>query len=196
MLGVADGRARSTSCPTDAVATSCSSARPPRPTSTCCARARARGVARRVPHHRRATARPATRAGAAEARARRARATSSASCSPDRTARASSRRRSRLCAQIVAPYPPRGRDRDREPVGQLRVVVPELRASQTGVGVSRAVSARATRPRSTVADYLDYYADDPETAVEPRVRRGRRRRPRVLRAPRATVARAQAASCS
>ena len=46
-----------------------------------------------------------------------------------------------LCAQIVAPYPPPGRIGDREPVGQLRVVVPELRGRRPASGVSRAVSA-------------------------------------------------------
>ena len=34
----------------------------------------------------------------------------------------------------------------------------------------------ATRPPSRVADYLDYYADDPATAVGARLRRGHRRR--------------------
>ena len=53
--------------------------------------------------------------------------TSSASCSRGRTGRASSRRRRRSCAQIVAPYPPPGPIGDREPVRQLRLVVPELR---------------------------------------------------------------------
>ena len=71
---------------------------------------------------------------------------------------------SQLCAQIVAPYPPAGRIGDRQPVRQLRVVVHELRAPRPA-SASAGRSARATRPPSACADYLDFYADDPATDV-------------------------------
>jgi acetyltransferase len=70
---------------------------------------------------------------------------------------------SSLCAQIVAPYPPRGRIAVASQSGNF--VSSFLNWSlQTGVGVSRAVSA-GNAAAVTVADYLAYYADDAESAV-------------------------------
>jgi acetyltransferase len=70
---------------------------------------------------------------------------------------------SSLCAQIVAPYPPRGHIGVASQSGNF--VSSFLNWSlQTGVGVSRAVSA-GNAAAVTVADYLDFYATDEETAV-------------------------------
>src|SRR5690242_13873158 len=70
---------------------------------------------------------------------------------------------SSLCAQIVAPYPPRGRIAIASQSGNF--VSSFLNwSTQTGVGVSRAVSA-GNAAAVGVADFLDYYASDPESAV-------------------------------
>jgi acetyl-CoA synthetase (ADP-forming) len=69
----------------------------------------------------------------------------------------------RLCAQIVAPYPPAGRIGIASQSGNF-VSSFQNWAVQTGVGVSRAVSA-GNAAAVTVADYLDWYADDDATAV-------------------------------
>jgi len=69
----------------------------------------------------------------------------------------------RLCAQIVAPYPPAGRIGIASQSGNF-VSSFENWAVQTGVGVSRAVSA-GNAAAVSVADYLDWYADDDVTAV-------------------------------
>lgn len=68
-----------------------------------------------------------------------------------------------LCAQIVAPYPPPGRIAVASQSGNLVSSFLNY-ARQTGVGISRAVSA-GNAAAVTPADYLDWYADDPETAV-------------------------------
>ena len=68
-----------------------------------------------------------------------------------------------LCAQIVAPYPPSGRIAVTSQSGNLVSSFLNY-ARQTGVGISRAVSA-GNAAAVTPADYLDWYADDPETAV-------------------------------
>ena len=68
-----------------------------------------------------------------------------------------------LCAQIVAPYPPRGRIAVASQSGNLVSSFMNY-ARQTGVGISRAVSA-GNAAAVTPADYLDWYADDDETAV-------------------------------
>jgi acyl-CoA synthetase (NDP forming) len=68
-----------------------------------------------------------------------------------------------LCAQIVAPYPPAGRIAIASQSGNF-VSSFENWAVQTGVGVSRAVSA-GNAAAVSVADYLDWYADDGATAV-------------------------------
>jgi acetyltransferase len=70
---------------------------------------------------------------------------------------------SKLCAQIVAPYPPAGRIGIASQSGNFVSSFLNF-AVQTGVGVSRAVSA-GNAAMTTVPDYLDFYADDPETAV-------------------------------
>ena len=68
-----------------------------------------------------------------------------------------------LCAQIVAPYPPRGGIAIASQSGNF-VSSFENYARASGVGVSRAVSA-GNAAALTVADYLEYYAADPETKV-------------------------------
>ena len=69
----------------------------------------------------------------------------------------------KLCAQIVAPYPPPGRIAVASQSGNLVSSFLNY-ARQTGVGISRAVSA-GNAAAVTPADYLDWFADDPETAV-------------------------------
>ncbi len=68
-----------------------------------------------------------------------------------------------LCAQSVAPYPPRGRIAIVSQSGNF-VSSFQNYAVQTGVGVSRAVSA-GNAAAVSVADFLEYYGDDDETAV-------------------------------
>jgi len=70
---------------------------------------------------------------------------------------------SRLCAQIVAPYPPAGRIGVASQSGNFVSSFLNL-ARASGVGISRAVSA-GNAAAVSVADYLDFYADDPATAV-------------------------------
>lgn len=68
-----------------------------------------------------------------------------------------------LCAQIVAPFPPAGRIGVASQSGNF--VSSFLNYSrQTGVGISRAVSA-GNAAAVTPADYLDWYADDEATSV-------------------------------
>jgi acetyltransferase len=69
----------------------------------------------------------------------------------------------RLCAQIVAPYPPAGRIGVASQSGNFVSSFLNY-ARATGVGISRAVSA-GNASAVTVADYLDFYADDDATAV-------------------------------
>ena len=69
----------------------------------------------------------------------------------------------KLCAQIVAPYPPAGSIGVASQSGNF-VSSFQNYAVQTGVGISRAVSA-GNAAATTVADYLDFYADDPATSV-------------------------------
>jgi acetyltransferase len=68
-----------------------------------------------------------------------------------------------LCAQIVAPYPPAGRIAVASQSGNLVSSFLNL-ARFTGVGISRAVSA-GNAAGVGVADYLDWFAEDDETAV-------------------------------
>ena len=68
-----------------------------------------------------------------------------------------------LCAQIVAPYPPAGGIAIASQSGNFVSSFQNL-ARQTGVGVSRAVSA-GNAAAVGVADYLDFYADDDATKV-------------------------------
>ncbi len=69
----------------------------------------------------------------------------------------------KLCAQIVAPNPPPGRIAIASQSGNF-VSSFENWATQTGVGVSRAVSA-GNAAAVGIADYLGWYSNDPETAV-------------------------------
>jgi len=68
-----------------------------------------------------------------------------------------------LCAQIVAPFPPVGRIGVASQSGNFVSSFLNY-ARQTGVGISRAVSA-GNAAAVTPADYLDWYADDDATAV-------------------------------
>ncbi|WP_426572937.1 acetate--CoA ligase family protein [Aquihabitans sp. McL0605] len=68
-----------------------------------------------------------------------------------------------LCAQIVAPYPPAGAIGVASQSGNFVSSFLNY-AVQTGVGISRAVSA-GNAAAVSVPDYLDFYADDPATAV-------------------------------
>jgi acyl-CoA synthetase (NDP forming) len=68
-----------------------------------------------------------------------------------------------LCAQIVAPYPPAGRIGVASQSGNFVSSFLNL-ARSSGVGISRAVSA-GNAAAVSVADYLDFYADDDATAV-------------------------------
>ena len=68
-----------------------------------------------------------------------------------------------LCAQIVAPYPPRGRIGIASQSGNFVSSFMNY-ASHYGVGVSRAVSA-GNAAALGVPDFLDFYAEDPETSV-------------------------------
>ena len=125
MLGVAPSR-RSTTCPR-ARPTSSSSARRRRPTPTCCGRARRRACGPRS-SPRPATARPATRAAQAEAEL---------VALADELGHPAGRseRAGRGVDAVVAVRPDRGAvpagraHRRRQPVGQLRVVVHELRGA-------------------------------------------------------------------
>ncbi|MEE9278436.1 MAG: CoA-binding protein, partial [Dehalococcoidia bacterium] len=68
-----------------------------------------------------------------------------------------------LCAQIVAPYPPRGSIAVASQSGNLTSSFMNY-AIQTGAGISRAISVGNGAVLSTV-DYLEYFADDAETSV-------------------------------
>jgi acetyltransferase len=68
-----------------------------------------------------------------------------------------------MCAQIVAPFPPPGRISIASQSGNLVSSFLNY-AVQTGVGVAQAVSA-GNAAQTTFADYLEYFAEDPETAV-------------------------------
>ena len=69
----------------------------------------------------------------------------------------------KLCAQIVAPNPPEGRIAIASQSGNF-VSSFENWATQTGVGVSRAVSA-GNAAAVGIADYLEWYGRDDATAV-------------------------------
>ena len=68
-----------------------------------------------------------------------------------------------LCAQIVAPYPPAGGIGIASQSGNFISSFMNY-AVQTGVGVSRAVSA-GNAAAVTIPDYLEFYAEDPATTV-------------------------------
>jgi acyl-CoA synthetase (NDP forming) len=68
-----------------------------------------------------------------------------------------------LCAQMVAPYPPRGRISVASQSGNLVSSFCHY-ATMTGVGVSKAISC-GNSAQLAIDDYLEYFADDPETAA-------------------------------
>ena len=68
-----------------------------------------------------------------------------------------------MCAQIVAPYPPPGRISVASQSGNLVSSFLNY-AVLTGIGISKAISA-GNAAQLGLADYLDYFAADPETAV-------------------------------
>jgi acyl-CoA synthetase (NDP forming) len=68
-----------------------------------------------------------------------------------------------MCAQIVAPYPPPGRISVVSQSGNLVSSFLNY-AVESGVGVSKAISC-GNSAQTTVADYLDYFGADDETAV-------------------------------
>lgn len=68
-----------------------------------------------------------------------------------------------MCAQIVAPYPPPGRISVVSQSGNLVSSFLNY-AVLTGVGVSKAISA-GNAAQLSLADYFEYFAEDPETAV-------------------------------
>ena len=70
---------------------------------------------------------------------------------------------SSLCAQIVAPFPPKGRIGIASQSGNFVSSFLNY-ARLSGIGISRAVSA-GNSAMLAVPDYLEFYADDPETAV-------------------------------
>ncbi len=70
---------------------------------------------------------------------------------------------SSLCAQIVAPFPPAGKIAIASQSGNFVSSFLNL-AKATGVGISRAVSA-GNAASVGIVDYLEFYAEDPETAV-------------------------------
>jgi acetyltransferase len=68
-----------------------------------------------------------------------------------------------MCAQIVAPYPPRGHISVASQSGNLVSSFLNY-AVETGVGISKAISA-GNSAQTTLADYIEYYGVDPDTAV-------------------------------
>ena len=68
-----------------------------------------------------------------------------------------------MCAQIVAPYPPSGRISVVSQSGNLLSAFLNY-SVQTGVGISKAVSA-GNSAQTNIADYLDYFSADAETDV-------------------------------
>jgi acetyltransferase len=70
---------------------------------------------------------------------------------------------SAMCAQIVAPYPPAGSIGIASQSGNFVSTFMNY-ARHYGVGISRAISA-GNAAAVGVADYLEFYADDPATTV-------------------------------
>ena len=172
--------ARSTSCPTARPSISSSCARRPRPTRACSRSRAARGI----------RAAFITSAGYGEAgdEGRRAEADLVAladelgCCSPDPN------------GQGLVSTPRQLVRADRGAVPAARVGsrsrasrATSCRRSMNYAGADRRRReprgvGRATRPRSRVADYLEYFADDPETRGRLAYVEGDRRRPGLLRA--------------
>jgi acetyltransferase len=68
-----------------------------------------------------------------------------------------------MCAQIVAPFPPAGRISVVSQSGNLVSSFMNY-AVATGVGIAKALSC-GNAAQTTLADYFEYFAEDPETAV-------------------------------
>jgi acetyltransferase len=68
-----------------------------------------------------------------------------------------------MCAQIVAPYPPKGAISVVSQSGNLVSSFLNY-AVQTGVGIAKAVSS-GNSAQTGIADYLEYFAADPDTKV-------------------------------
>lgn len=68
-----------------------------------------------------------------------------------------------MCAQIVAPYPPSGTISVVSQSGNLLSAFLDY-SVQTGVGVAKAISA-GNSAQTGIAEYLEYFAADPETEV-------------------------------
>jgi acyl-CoA synthetase (NDP forming) len=69
----------------------------------------------------------------------------------------------KLCAQMVAPYPPPGRISVASQSGNLLSSFCHY-AGMTGIGVSKAISC-GNSAQLAIDDYLEYFGDDPDTAV-------------------------------
>jgi acetyl-CoA synthetase (ADP-forming) len=68
-----------------------------------------------------------------------------------------------MCAQIVAPYPPPGPISVASQSGNLVSAFLNY-AVETGIGISKAISC-GNSAQTTLADYLEYFAADPDTRV-------------------------------
>jgi acetyltransferase len=68
-----------------------------------------------------------------------------------------------MCAQIVAPYPPPGRISVASQSGNLVSSFLNY-AVLTGIGISKAISC-GNSAQTSLADYLEYFAADPDTQV-------------------------------
>jgi acetyltransferase len=68
-----------------------------------------------------------------------------------------------MCAQIVAPYPPAGRISVASQSGNLVSSFLNY-AVESGIGISKAISC-GNSAQTSLADYLEYFGADPETAV-------------------------------
>ena len=69
----------------------------------------------------------------------------------------------KMCAQIVAPYPPPGSISVASQSGNLVSSFLNY-AVDSGIGVSKAISI-GNSAQTNLADYLDYFGADPETEV-------------------------------
>lgn len=68
-----------------------------------------------------------------------------------------------MCAQIVAPYPPAGRISVASQSGNLVSAFLNY-AIESGVGISKAISC-GNQAQTQIADFLEYFAADPDTDV-------------------------------
>ena len=172
-----------------------SSARRTRRTSSCCARARSAACAPRSSRAA-ATARPGDEGRALEARARRdGRRARHGARGPERPGRDLDRRVDVRADRGAVPAARAG-SRVASQSGNLVSSLPQLRVPDRASASRKAVSCRQLGADRRIADYLEYFAADPETAVALAYLEGVRRR----RAPSSTrcarVDRARSRSCS